>query len=64
MVMNLLKVVPIFIAAMLIGNWFLSEVRKAKMTGAPWYTPYLTIPGALVVLFAVVAPIAVWWLQQ
>lgn len=44
-----LKAIPILVAAFLLGNWFLSEVRKAKAAAKPWYAPYLTIPGILIV---------------
>jgi hypothetical protein len=39
--MTILKAIPILLAAFLLGNWFLSEVRKAKSAGKPWYAPYL-----------------------
>ena len=48
--MALLKAIPILAAALLLGNWFLSEVRKAKSAGKPWYAPYLTIPGILIIV--------------
>ena len=48
--MTILKAIPILIAAFLLGNWYLSEVKKAKAAGKPWYTPYLTVPGILVVI--------------
>lgn len=48
--MTILKAIPILLAALLLGNWFLSEVRKAKIAGKPWYTPYLTIPGILILI--------------
>lgn len=48
--MTILKAIPILAAAFLLGSWFLSEVRKAKTAGKPWYTPYLTVPGMLVVI--------------
>lgn len=48
--MTLLKAIPILAAALLLGNWFLSEVKKAKAYGKPWYAPYLTIPGVLVIV--------------
>jgi hypothetical protein len=49
-VMSLLKAIPILVAALFLGNWFLSEVKKAKMTAKPWYAPYLTIPGILILI--------------
>jgi hypothetical protein len=48
--MLILKAIPILVAAIFLGNWFLSEVRKAKSAGKPWYAPYLTIPGILILL--------------
>lgn len=54
--MTFLKAIPILLAAFLLGNWFLSEVKKAKMARKPWYAPYLTIPGILVVI-ALMIPI-------
>ena len=54
--MTILKAIPILAAAFLLGNWFLSEVRKAKAAAKPCYAPYLTIPG-LLVLVALMIPI-------
>ena len=48
--MTILKAIPILVAAFLLGNWFLSEARKAKAAGKPWWAPYLTIPGILVLI--------------
>ena len=48
--MAILKAIPILVAAFLLGNWFLSEVRKAKSAGKAWYAPYLTVPGMLIMI--------------
>ena len=48
--MFILKAIAILAAAFFLGNWFLSEVRKAKSAGKPWYAPYLTIPGILILI--------------
>ena len=48
--MTILKAIPILLAAFLLGNWFLSEVKKAKLAAKPWYAPYLTIPGILIII--------------
>ena len=47
--MVILKAIPILVAAFFLGNWFLSEVRKAKAAAKPWYAPYLTLPGVLII---------------
>jgi hypothetical protein len=56
---NILKLISILVAALLIGNWFLAEVKKARLNGKPWYQPYLSIPGLLIIL-ALILPIIVW----
>ena len=59
---NLLKMVAVLVAAIIIGNWFLAENRKARVQGKPWYQPYLSAPGILIFL-ALLLPI-VWWLLK
>jgi hypothetical protein len=48
--LEILKYVPVLIAALLLGNWFMKEVRKAKIQQKPWYAPYLSVPGILILL--------------
>jgi hypothetical protein len=52
--MTILKAIPILLAAFLLGNWFLSEVKKAKAAAKPWYAPYLTIPGLLIIVTLII----------
>jgi hypothetical protein len=54
-----LKFLPVLIAAILVGNAFLKEVRKAQRQKAPWYRPYLTVPGVIVVI-ALLTPLVLW----
>jgi hypothetical protein len=54
-----LKLIPVLIAAVLVGNAFLKEVKKAQQAKSPWYRPYLTVPGVIVVI-ALLAPIVLW----
>jgi hypothetical protein len=56
----LTKVCAILMASAILGNWFLSEVKKGKRKGAPWYTPYMTIPGIIVLGFIILGPILIW----
>jgi hypothetical protein len=51
---SFLKIIPILIAAMIVGNWFLSEVKKNRKLRAPWYAPYLSIPGILIVIMILI----------
>ena len=55
-----LKIIPVLIAAILIGNWFLAELKRANATGKPWYTAYISVPGLLILLAILVIPIVLW----
>jgi hypothetical protein len=46
----------VLIAAIIIGNWFWAEVKKAHRQQQPWYKPYLSLPG-LIILAAVSLPL-------
>jgi hypothetical protein len=54
-----LKFIPVLVAAVLVGNAFLKEVKKAQHAKAPWYRPYLTVPGVIVVI-ALLTPFVLW----
>ena len=54
--LKLVKYVAVLAAAMIIGNWFLIEVKKAKFNKQPWYKPYLSVPG-LIILAALSLPL-------
>ena len=53
---GLIKMIAVLVAAILIGNWFLAEVKKARLERKPWYQPYLSTPGILIML-ALLLPI-------
>jgi hypothetical protein len=53
---TILQAIPVLVTAALLGNWFLSEVKQAKAARKPWYAPYLTPPG-LLILFAILIPL-------
>lgn len=59
-----IKAIALLIAAAVLGNWFLSEVKKAKQEKAVWYKPYISIPGILIVLAAIGLPILVWFMGK
>jgi hypothetical protein len=60
---NILKLIAVLVAALLVGNWFLAEVKSARLKGKPWYQPYLSIPGLLIIL-ALLLPIIVWIIKN
>ena len=45
---NLLILCCTILAAITLGNLFLQEVKKARDNRSPWYAPYLTLPGLMV----------------
>jgi len=49
-IVYLIKFIPPFIAALILGHWLHKEVRKARALGRPWYTPYLSTPGILIIV--------------
>jgi hypothetical protein len=59
----LLRMIAVLAAAAFVGNWFLTEVKKARMTNKPWYQPYVSIPG-VVILLAVLFPVILWILKN
>ena len=61
--MNLLKMVAVLVAAILVGNWFLAAVKEARLKDKPWYQPYLSAPGILILL-ALLVPIIIWIIKN
>lgn len=61
---QIIKMIAVLGAAALLGNWFLSELRNARRNGKPWFAVYLTVPGILVALAAVLLPIAAWYFNH
>ncbi|MFZ0243240.1 MAG: hypothetical protein WAL90_16495 [Desulfobacterales bacterium] len=59
LVKNLLTLTAPLLAAVILGNLFLGEMKKARRSGAPWYAPYLTLPG-LMMLAALSTPVWIW----
>ena len=54
--LTLVKYAGVLIAAIIIGNWFLAEVKKTSRKQQPWYKPYLFVPG-LIILAAMSLPL-------
>ena len=61
--LTIIKYVAVLAAASILGNWFLAEIRKSRLAGAPWYKPYISAPG-LLILGAVLLPIVYWFLTR
>ena len=53
-IVDLIKFVPPFIGALILGNWLFKEVKKSKALGYAWYTPYLSPPGIMIFVILIV----------
>ncbi|MCW7753182.1 hypothetical protein OOT00_04185 [Desulfobotulus sp. H1] len=58
-VLEIIKMGAALGSAMLLGHWFLAEVKRVKTAGEPFYRAYMTTPGVLVIL-AVLVPAVLW----
>jgi hypothetical protein len=60
---TIVRIIAPLVAAIFLGSWFMSEVKKARFKGAPWYQPYISIPGLLIIL-AILIPIVLWIIKS
>jgi len=61
--MAVIKPIAVLAAAIILGNWFLAEMKRARLAGAPWYKAYLTLPGVLIVI-ALSLPLIYWLISR
>jgi hypothetical protein len=61
---GIFKAVGVLVAAILVGNWYLTENKKIRDRKAPWYTLYLTPPGLMVIAAALIIPVAIWVINR
>ena len=59
-ILTILKIIAVFAAATLLGNMFLDEVKKSKIRKEPWYEPYLSLPGIIMIAATIFLPILIW----
>ena len=59
-ILTIIKVVAVFAAATLLGNMFLDEVKKNNIRKEPWYKPYLSLPGIMIIASTIFLPILIW----
>lgn len=45
-----IEYIAVLISAILLGKWFDSNRKISKLKGLPWYTPWLSAPGILIIL--------------
>jgi len=63
-IVSFIKIIPVLIAAILLGNWFLAELKRANATGKPWYTAYISAPGLLILLAILIIPVVLWLMSH
>jgi len=61
--LTLVKYGGVLIAAIIVGNWFLAEVKKNNRKQQPWYKPYLSLPG-LIILAALSLPLIYFLIER
>jgi len=61
---DILKAVAILIAAILVGNWYLTENKKKRISKEPWYTLYLSPPGLIVIAAVLIIPVIIWVIHR
>jgi len=57
MLVTIIKAAAVLLAALILGNSFLGELKKARALGLPWYKPYLSPAGIVILLTILVVPI-------
>lgn len=45
-----LKYIAVLAASMIVGRSFLTEFKKAQALNLPWYRPYISLPGIVILL--------------
>lgn len=45
-----LKYIAVLAASMIVGRSFLAEFKKAQALNLPWYRPYISLPGIVILL--------------
>ena len=55
--LKILQFICVLLAAGILGQWYLTDYRKARMAGLPWYRAYFSLPGVLIVLLILLLPI-------
>ncbi|NNF99026.1 MAG: hypothetical protein HKM93_06585 [Desulfobacteraceae bacterium] len=63
-VTNVIQLLAVLIAALLLGNWYLAEVKKARLAKKPWYAPYISLPGLLIITAIIILPLALRFLAD
>jgi hypothetical protein len=61
---NIIQLAAAVVASILVGNWFMDELKKARAMKKPMYHAYLTIPGLIIIAALILLPILLWWYRK
>lgn len=63
-IVTVIKLVAVFIAATYLGRWFQAEIKKSALRKEPWYEPYLSLPGIIIIAATLFLPILLWIIKR
>lgn len=49
-ILKWIQMLSVVIAALFLGRWFDQERKKSEAAGDPWYTPWRSVPGILIIV--------------
>lgn len=55
-----IKIIPVLIAAILLGKWFQTELKRTAHDKQPLSRAYLSWPGVIILLVILLLPIFLW----
>jgi hypothetical protein len=55
--LKIIQLLAVMLAACTLGNWYLSEYKKARSAGLPLYRAYFSLPGVLIILLIILLPL-------
>ena len=62
--LKLIQIAAILLAAAILGNWYLTEYRRARAAGLPIYRAYFSLPGIMIILLILLLPVLARFVQN
>lgn len=62
--LKIIQLIPVLLAACILGNWYLAEYRKARAARLPSYRAYFSLPGICIILLILLLPILARMIQN
>jgi hypothetical protein len=61
---KLIQSIAVLAAAVILGNWYLSEYRRIRAANLPLYRAYFSLPGIIILVLIILLPVAARYLQN